>query len=65
MNWNRVLFVSLIVAVACGCAFAQSTAATLQGTVTDSSDAVVPNVAVELKNVATGVVRRSTAFIAT
>src|SRR6266700_3599754 len=54
---NRVLFVSLIAAVACGCAFAQTTGATLQGTVNDSSQSAVPNVTAELKNVATGVVR--------
>src|SRR5207244_9483699 len=60
MNWNRVLFVLLIVAVACGCAFAQTTGATLQGTVTDSSQAAVPNVTVELKNIATGIVRTTT-----
>src|SRR6266568_8280090 len=58
---NRVLFVSLIVAAACGCAFAQTTGATLQGTVNDSSQAAVPNVAVEMKNVATGIVRMTLA----
>jgi hypothetical protein len=57
---NRVLFVLLIVAATCGCAWAQSTGATLQGTVTDPSDSAVPNVTVELKNVGTGVVRKAT-----
>ncbi len=57
MNWNRVLFVLLAVALSCGCVWAQTTGATLQGTVTDSSDSAVPNVKVELKNVASGVVR--------
>ena len=48
MNSNRVLFVLLTAAVACGCAFAQTTGATLQGTVTDSEPgSAVPNVAVE------------------
>ena len=61
MNWNRLLFVLLTVAVSCGCAFAQTTGATLQGTVTDSSQGAVPNVAVEMKNVATGVVRSTLA----
>ena len=56
---NRVLFVLLTVAVACGCAWAQTTGATLQGTVTDPSDSAVPNVTVELKTVATGVVRKT------
>ena len=44
MNTKIVLYVLLIVAVVCGCAFAQSTGATLQGTVTDPSDSAVPNV---------------------
>lgn len=59
MNWNRVLLVLITVAVACGCALAQTTGATLQGTVTDPSNSAVPNVAVELKNVATGIVRKT------
>ena len=59
MNGNRILFVLLTVAVTCGCAFAQTTGATLQGTVTDPSDSAVPNVTVELKNVATGAVRKT------
>ena len=57
---NRVLFVLFLVAVACGCVFAQNTGATLQGTVTDSTDAVMPNVSIELKSVATGAVRPTT-----
>src|SRR5207248_2726913 len=61
MNSNRVLFVLLTVAVACGCAFAQTTGATLQGTVTDPSNSAVPNVTVELRNVATGAVRTTVA----
>ena len=61
MNWNRVLSVLLTVVVACGCALAQTTGATLQGTVTDPTDSVMPNVTVELKNVATGIVRTTTA----
>src|SRR6266536_2413687 len=61
MNWNRVMFVLLTTAVACGCAFAQTTGATLQGTVNDSSQAAVPNVAAEMKNVATGIVRMTLA----
>ena len=61
MTRNRVLFVLLLVAAACGCALAQTTGATLLGTVNDSSQGAVPNVAVELKNVATGVVRATLA----
>src|SRR5512139_447189 len=61
MNCCRILQLLTIVAVACGCAFAQTTGATLQGTVTDPSDLAVPNVTVELRNVATGVVRTTIA----
>jgi len=57
MNWQRVLFALLIAAVSCGCALAHSVGATLQRTVTDSTNAAVPNVTVDLKNVATGAVR--------
>jgi hypothetical protein len=60
MNWNRVLFIVLTVAVTCGCAWAQNTGATLLGTVTDPSEAIVPDVSVELKSVATGAVRSAT-----
>src|SRR5258708_11993368 len=60
MNSNRVLFVLLTAAVACGSAFAQTTGATLQGTVNDSSQAAMPNVTVEMKNLATGIVRTTT-----
>src|SRR5438309_1696565 len=59
MNSNRVLFVLFLVAVACGCAFAQSTGATLQGTVTDPTGSVVPDVKVELKSTSTGNVRET------
>ena len=58
-HWNRVLLVVFFVAVSCGCAWAQN-GATLQATVTDPSDLAVPNVTVELKNVATGAVRTTT-----
>src|SRR6185436_18249620 len=59
MSWNRILFMLLTVAVACGCALAQSTGATLQGTVIDPTSSAMPNVRVELKSVATGVVRQT------
>ena len=61
MTWNRVVFVSLLAAAVCGCAFAQFTGATLQGTVTDPSNLVVPGVSVELKSAATGAIRKTTA----
>ncbi len=57
MSGNRFLFVLLMVTVACGCALAQTSTATLQGTVTDPSDAAVPGATVELKNLANGAVR--------
>jgi len=58
MSWNRMLCVLLTV---CGCALAQNTGATLQGTVTDPSNAAVPNVIVELRDAATGTVRTTVA----
>jgi len=57
MNSNRALHCLLTLAAACGCAFAQTTGATLQGTVTDPSDLAVPGATVNLKNNATGAVR--------
>src|SRR5881394_2352464 len=63
MTRNRVLFVLLLVAAACGCALAQTTGGTLQGTVNDPSQAAVPNVTIELKNIATGVVRTTTSTL--
>src|ERR1017187_9795941 len=44
----------------CGCIFAQTTSATLQGTVVDPGDAAVPGISIELKNTATGAVRSAT-----
>ena len=51
------LIVLLAAVLGCSHAFAQTTGATLQGTVTDPSDLAVPNQTVELKNVATDAVR--------
>ena len=61
MNSNRVLFVLLTAAAVCGCALAQNTGATLQGTVVDPTNLAVPNITVELKNVATGAIRTTKA----
>src|SRR5436190_23788550 len=58
MNLNRVLFILFLTAAVCGCALAQ-TGATLQGTITDPTGSVVPDVKAELKSVATGVVRET------
>src|ERR1035437_5012165 len=49
-----------ILTLLCGCIFAQTTSATLQGTVTDPGDAAVPGVAIELRNASTGAVRSTT-----
>ena len=61
MSSNRVLFAIFTVALASGCARAQTNRAILQGTVTEPSNSAVPNVAVELRDVATRVVRTATA----
>src|SRR6185437_10276490 len=47
----------LAVMLGCGCASAQTTGATLQGTLNDPSGLAVPNQTVDLKNVATNAVR--------
>src|ERR1035441_4952864 len=44
----------------CCCGIAQTTTATLQGTVTDPGDASVPGISVDAKNVSTGAVRSAT-----
>ncbi len=56
MTGKRILCILLAATFACGCVMAQ-TFATLQGTVTDPSDAAVPGVTLELKNIATGAIR--------
>jgi len=54
----RALFLTLLlISVAGSLAWGQATNATIQGTVTDSSGAVVGGAAVQVKNVATGVAR--------
>src|SRR5882724_2745704 len=60
MSSHRIFLALLTAAAVCGCALAQTTGATLQGTVNDSSQAAVPDVTLELKNVATGVSRSTT-----
>lgn len=52
-----VLFAALAVSQALcpPCAFAQTEAASVSGRVTDQQNAVIPDVEVEIKNVATGV----------
>ena len=54
----RALFLALLwISVAGSAAWAQATNAIIQGTVTDSSGAVVAGAAIQVKNVATGVSR--------
>ncbi|HEY4089803.1 MAG TPA: carboxypeptidase-like regulatory domain-containing protein, partial [Bryobacteraceae bacterium] len=57
MSWKRFAFFLTTFAVASGCIFAQTTGATLQGTLNDPSDLAVPNQTVNLQNVATNAVR--------
>jgi hypothetical protein len=54
----RALFLALLlISVAGSVVWGQATNATIQGTVTDSSGAVIGGAAVQVKNVATGVAR--------
>src|ERR1035441_690336 len=60
MSSNRVMQALCAMAFLCGSVFAQTTTASLQGTVTDPGDAAVPGASVEAKNVATGALRSTT-----
>ena len=64
-QFSRLLLVGLAllapIGVAPNAAFAQESRATITGTVTDSSAAVIPAAAVEATNTATGVVARTVA----
>ncbi len=60
MSWNRVASVLATFAVACGFAFAQTTGATLVGTLNDPSGLAVPNLTVDLKSAATNALRTVT-----
>src|ERR1035441_4046675 len=60
MAVNQSAQVSCALTLLCGCIFAQTTSATLQGTVVDPGDAAVPGVSIELKNTSTGAVRSTT-----
>src|ERR1017187_7120900 len=54
---GRIVHALWVPLILCGSVFAQSTTGTLEGTVTDSAGAAVPNVQLELKNVGTGASR--------
>ena len=60
MSSNRMAQAFCAIAFLCGCAFGQTTTATLQGTVIDPGDAAVPGASVEARNVATGAIRSTT-----
>ena len=60
MRASRIAEAVFALALACGCVFAQTTTCDLLGTVTDSSNAAVPGVQVEVKNLTTGFVRKTT-----
>src|ERR1035437_9805309 len=59
MSLKRVAQVFGVMALLCGCIFGQSMTGTLTGTFVDSSNAAVPGVQVEAKNLTTGAVRNT------
>jgi hypothetical protein len=60
MRGKRLAQSFCVLTLLCGSIFAQTTSATLQGTVTDPGDAAVPGTTIELKNTSTGAVRSTT-----
>ncbi|MGZ4788020.1 MAG: TonB-dependent receptor [Terriglobales bacterium] len=54
LQWTRVFIALIAVALVATCAVAQSAQGSLEGTVTDSSGAVLPSVTLKLTNEATG-----------
>jgi hypothetical protein len=48
-----------VIAISCGCILSQTTTGTLLGTVVDPGDAAVPGALIELKNVATGAIAKT------
>ena len=59
MSLKRVAQVFGVMALLCGCIFGQSITGTLTGTFVDSSNAAVPGVQVEVKNLTTGALRNT------
>ena len=60
MRGKRIGEAISLAALLCACVFAQTTTGSLVGTVTDSSNAAVPGVNVELRNLTIGFVRTTT-----
>lgn len=58
-NVGWILLITVLLALSVPYAYAQNTSATLTGTVTDASSAIVPKAAVSLKNEASGDIRRT------
>src|SRR6185312_5083105 len=53
---GHALSAALVLAIGCSIAFAQSGAGSIQGTITDSTGAVIPGASIKVVNSATGVV---------
>ena len=57
MSLKRMAQVLCVMALLCGCVFSQSITGTMTGTIVDSSNAAVPGVQIEVKNLGTGATR--------
>lgn len=57
---GRALSAALVLAIGCSIAFAQSGAGSIQGTIADSTGAVIPGASIKVVNSATGVVSNTT-----
>ena len=58
--WAELLAVAVMVLCTAGAAFAQATTATIEGTVKDNTDAVLPGVVITATNLGTGISRMAT-----
>ncbi len=63
MTVRRMALVLGVITLLCSCIYAQTTTATLQGTVTDPGEAAVPGATIELKNLTTGNIRTTTTTV--
>jgi len=57
MTVKRMALFLCVITLLCGCVYAQTTTATLTGTITDSSDAAVPGAQILIKSLTTGATR--------